>query len=224
MLTIILFSRGKILFDPNIIIIISIKRFKLMNICIYGSSSNHIDKAFLDESEALGIDIASKGHTLVYGAGGEGIMGAVARGAASCNGNIIGIVPEFLDFGGNLFTGCSKLIKTKDMHERKQLLEDKSDAFIILPGGVGTFDEFFETLTLKQLGQHNKAIVIYNINGYFDEIETTLEKAITQHFMTESCHEIYKFFDDRSELFKYLAHYHSQNINIHEMKYVDNHN
>ncbi len=194
-----------------------------MNICIYGSSSNHIDKVFLNESEALGADIAAKGHTLVYGAGGEGIMGAVARGAASRDGKIIGIVPEFLDLGGNLFEGCSELIKTKDMHERKQLLEDRSDAFIILPGGIGTYDEFFETLALKQLGQHNKAIVIYNINGYFDEIEASLEKAIKHHFMTESCHEIYKFFDDRSKLFDYLEHYHSQNINIHEMKFVDHH-
>lgn len=195
-----------------------------MNICIYGSSSDLIDKAFLDESEALGEDIALGGHTLIYGAGGEGVMGAAARGAAKHHGNIVGIVPSFLDLGGNLFDHCTELIKTNDMRERKQTLENRSDAFIIMPGGIGTFDEFFEILTLKQLGRHNKAIVVYNINGYYDEINLALEKAIAQNFMTESCHEIYRFFDDRRDMLSYIENYHAKAIEITKMKHVNAHN
>ena len=127
-----------------------------MNICVFGASSSTIDKTFIDRVEQLGRDIADRGHGLIYGAGASGLMGAVARGAYEKNGNIVGVVPDFFeeeDMGvdGRIFSKCTELIKTDSMRERKRIMEDRADAFIIVPGGIGTFEEFFEVFTLKQL-------------------------------------------------------------------------
>ena len=101
----------------------------------------------------------------MYGAGANGLMGAVARGVCEENGTIIGVTPSFFNVDGILFENVSELITTETMRERKQIMEDKADAFIVTPGGIGTLEEFFEILTLKQLGRHGKAIVIFNQNG-----------------------------------------------------------
>ena len=90
--------------------------------------------------------MADRGHNLVYGAGGQGLMGAVARGVHEKNGNIVGVVPSFFNVDGVLFGDCNELIFTETMRERKQIMEDRSDAFIMTPGGIGTFEEFFEIL------------------------------------------------------------------------------
>ena len=154
-----------------------------MNICLYGASSNAIAKSYINPTEELGAKIAERGHTLIYGGGAEGLMGAAARGAYSQGGKIIGIVPSFLNVDGILFDNCDEMIFTETMRERKQLLEEKSDAFIVTPGGVGTFDEFFEILTLKQLGRHSKPIAVFNINGYFDSLIEQLKNAVHKQFM-----------------------------------------
>ena len=191
-----------------------------MNICLYGSSSDSIDSIFLEESFKTGEELALRGHTLVYGAGGEGVMGAAARGAASKGGIIIGIVPAFLDLGSNLFPDCTELIKTEDMRSRKALLESRSDAFIVMPGGLGTFDEFFEIATLRQLGRHGKAIAVCNIDGYYDEFEAMFEKAIRRGFMSEKNHEVCRFFRDRDEMFGFLEFHGEKVLDIREMKII----
>ena len=109
-----------------------------MNICVYGASSNDIDRSYIEETEYLGREIAKRGHTLVYGAGANGLMGAVARGVYEENGTIIGVTPSFFNVDGILFENVSELITTKTMRERKQIMEDKADAFIVTPGGIGT--------------------------------------------------------------------------------------
>lgn len=115
-----------------------------MNVCVYGASSNDIDRSYIEETEYLGREIAKRGHTLVYGAGANGLMGAVARGVYEENGTIIGVTPSFFNVDGILFENVSELITTETMRERKQIMEDKADAFIITPGGIGTLEEFFE--------------------------------------------------------------------------------
>ncbi len=157
-----------------------------MNICIYGAASNNIDSTFIQSGEALGTALAQNGHSIVYGGGANGMMGAVARGVHSENGGIIGIAPSFFKVDGVLFPHCSEFIYTETMRQRKQLMEEKSDAFVVTPGGIGTFDEFFEIYSLRQLGRHNKKIIIYNINGYFNPMLEMIDKGIEQHFISPS--------------------------------------
>ena len=175
-----------------------------MNICLYGASSSAIAKAYVNPTEELGAKIAERGHTLIYGGGAAGLMGAAARGAYSRGGEIIGVVPSFLNVDGILFDNCTELIFTETMRERKALMEQKSDAFIMTPGGVGTFDEFFEILTLKKLGRHSKPIAIFNINGYFDSLIAQLENAVHKQFMNPEIFELFISTDRADRLLDYL--------------------
>lgn len=175
-----------------------------MNICLYGASSSAIAKAYVNPTEELGAKIAERGHTLIYGGGAAGLMGAAARGAYSRGGEIIGVVPSFLNVDGILFDNCTELIFTETMRERKALMEQKSDAFIMTPGGVGTFDEFFEILTLKQLGRHSKPIAIFNINGYFDSLIAQLENAVHKQFINPEIFELFISTDRADRLLDYL--------------------
>ena len=177
-----------------------------MNICLYGASSSAIAKSYINPTEELGAKIAERGHTLIYGGGAEGLMGAAARGAYSQGGKIIGIVPSFLNVDGILFDNCDEMIFTETMRERKQLMEEKSDAFIVTPGGVGTFDEFFEILTLKQLGRHSKPIAVFNINGYFDNLIEQLKNAVRKQFMNPESFELCFFTDNADKLINYLEY------------------
>ena len=177
-----------------------------MNICLYGASSNAIARSYINPTEELGAKIAERGHTLIYGGGAAGLMGAAARGAYSQGGKIIGIVPSFLNVDGILFDNCDEMIFTKTMRERKQLMEEKSDAFIVTPGGVGTFDEFFEILTLKQLGRHSKPIAVFNINGYFDSLVEQLKNAVHKQFMNPESFELFMFTDSANKLINYIEY------------------
>lgn len=154
-----------------------------MNVCLYGASSPEIAQVYIDAAEALGERLAQAGHTMVYGAGGAGVMGAAARGAKRGGGRVIGVVPRFLQVDGILFDGCDETVYTENMRERKQIMEERSDAFIVAPGGIGTYEEFFEIYTLKQLGRHAKPIVLFNTAGYYDGVLSTLRHTVEQHFM-----------------------------------------
>lgn len=162
-----------------------------MKICIYGASSNSIGKCFFDDAEKLGVIIGSNAHTLIFGGGNGGLMGACAKGAHSVGGEIIGIAPRFFDEPGVLYENCSEFIYTDTMRERKHLMEDMADAFVILPGGIGTYEEFFETLTLKQLGKHTKPMVMLNTDGYYDAMYSLLQNTVDNGFMSKSCMDIF---------------------------------
>lgn len=177
-----------------------------MNICLYGASSNTIAKSYINPTEELGAKIAERGHTLIYGGGGAGLMGAAARGVYSRGGRIIGVVPSFLNVDGILFDNCNEMIFTETMRERKQLMEEKSDAFVMVPGGLGTFDEFFEILTLKQLGRHSKPVAVFNINGYFDSLIEQLKNAVHKQFMNPESFELCFFTDSGDKLLNYLEY------------------
>ena len=160
-----------------------------MNICVFGSSSEQIDKIYLESAEHLGKKIAEKGYNLVFGAGKYGVMGASARGAYS------------------VFDKCSELIVTDTMRERKGIMEDKADAFVICAGGMGTFEEFFEVLTLKQLNRHTKPIIIYNVKGYYNSMLAMLDNAVSEKFMTNACNRLYTIADTEEEVFNQLENY-----------------
>ncbi len=198
-----------------------------MNICVFGASSSIIDKSYIRQTEKLGREIAKRSHTLVYGAGASGLMGAAARGAKENGGYIVGVVPNFFkdeDMGadGRIFKDCDEIITTDSMRERKRIMEDRGDAFVILPGGIGTFEEFFEVLTLKQLERHNKAIAILNIDGYYEDMLKMLEKAIEKNFFREACKLLYKVFDDYGEMLDYIENYKAPRINVFNMKNIEN--
>lgn len=178
-----------------------------MNICVFGASSDIIDKEYLDTAEHLGKTLAQKGHGVVFGAGKYGVMGATARGVASENGNLIGVSPRFFIEDDVLYENCTELIYTETMRERKSIMEDRSDAFIICAGGMGTFEEFFEVLTLKQLRRHSKPIIIYNVKGYYNSMLAMLDNAVEENFMTDDCNRLYTVADTEEEIFEQLEGY-----------------
>jgi len=191
-----------------------------MKICVYGAASSEIDRSFIEAGEELGRKMAERGHGLVFGGGRNGMMGASARGVAEKGGEIIGISPSFFEENNAeiSFQYCTEFIHTETMRERKKLLDKRSDAFIISPGGIGTFDEFFEILTLKQLGRHNKAIVIFNINGYFDSMLDMMQVSVDKKFITNDCRELYKVTTTIEETLDYIENYDPKDIDLSKVK------
>ncbi len=190
-----------------------------MNICVYGASSDAIDSAYIEAGEVLGEMLAKHGHTLVFGGGSAGLMGAVARGVSGCGGRIIGIAPSFFNVDGVLFEKCTEFIFTETMRERKQLLEDMSDAFIMSPGGIGTYEEFFEVLTLKQLGRHNKPIAVLSTNGYYDALNKLLRDTADAGFMREESLKLYEVSENVGEVLEYIEKYVPKDFDVNDMKH-----
>ena len=151
-------------------------------ICVFGASSSNIDGEYFKAARRVGELIAERGFGMVFGAGDRGLMGAAARGFHSMNGRIIGVIPKKLNVPGVYFEHCTERIETATMHERKALMEQLSDSFVALSGGFGTLEELMEVITLKQLGYHNKPIVIVNINGYYDSLLAQFDRCVTEGF------------------------------------------
>lgn len=177
-----------------------------MRICVYGAASPTIDENYKEITFNLGKLMVKRGHSLVFGGGGNGLMGAVAQGVKSENGHIIGVIPKFFDNENieAICNFCDQLIEPDTMRERKQIMEDTADAFIVVPGGIGTYEEFFEILTLKQLCRHTKPIAVYNINGYYDSLFTVMNEAISKNFIKKNCLDLFKLTDNVDELFDYI--------------------
>ena len=150
-----------------------------MRICVYGAASPSIDAEYIAKVEELGKIMAKRGHSLVFGGGKNGLMGAVARGVHDNGGEILGVIPTFFieQSAEVLYEHCDKVVETETMRERKQIMEDNADAFIVVPGGIGTYEEFFEILTSKQLCRHNKPIAIYNVLGFYENTFTESTEA-----------------------------------------------
>lgn len=178
-----------------------------MVICLYGASSQNIHPDYLAGVEAFGRAMGCRGHALLFGGGDKGLMGAAARGVKGANGRVIGVAPRFFDVDGVLYPQCDEFFYTDTMRERKQILEDKADAFVAVPGGIGTFDELFEILTLKQLGRHGKPIALLNLRDYYDPLLALLDKAIEEGFMKEECRSLWAAFDNGEALLDYLERY-----------------
>lgn len=191
-----------------------------MKICIFGAASKTIDEKYIAPVEILGEELAKRGHSLVFGAGCTGEMGAAARGFKKGGSTIHGVVPEF--FKGELSSfvnwECDELTITDTMRERKSIMEDLADAFVITPGGAGTFEELFEVFTLKQLGQHAKPIVIFNIDGYYDKLNDLLEYAIDTEFIKAACRELYVVSDDINEVISYIENDDRDAVNLGNLK------
>lgn len=174
-----------------------------MNICLYGSGSRKTDKIYTNEAYKLGAKIANENHTLVFGGGDTGMMGACAAGVHDNNGKSIGIAPEWIGNFEPLCKDCSEFIYVESMDERKQKFLENSDAFIISPGGIGTLDEFFEIITLRKLKQHDKEIIVFNINHFYDTMLKMIEEMGEKGFLYKQ-EELFKVSDTIEGIFNYL--------------------
>ncbi len=155
-----------------------------ITVCMYGAASDNIDDLYIRQVYGLGRGIALRGWKLIYGGGASGLMGAVARGVKDGGGFVIGVVPTWMDQREPIFASDT-VIKTDNMADRKKIMEDNADAFIICPGGIGTFDEFFQTLTLKDLNRHRKPIILYNIDDYYTELVDFINNCTTKGFIRD---------------------------------------
>jgi uncharacterized protein (TIGR00730 family) len=164
-------------------------------VCVFCGSSFGTNPVYREAARAIGSGIAKMGYSLVFGGGGLGLMGEVARAALDGGSDIQGIMPGFLQALEPEVSPQEKLIVTPHLQERKTLMLQMSDAFLVLPGGLGTFDEFFEVAVEAQLGVHAKPIIVVNVNGYFDALDTMLHKTIEAGFAKKTVLKLYYLAD-----------------------------
>ena len=169
-------------------------------ICVFCASSNAVASRYFDVATQVGNLLAENGFNLVYGGGKVGLMGAVAMAVHQKGGKVLGIIPECLMAREVAYTQADELIVTDDMFQRKQLMIDKSKAFVVLPGGFGTLDEVMEVITLKQLGTHQKPIEFLNTDGFFDDLLTYFEKLKEAHCVPDNYPSYYRIHDEPESL------------------------
>lgn len=155
------------------------------SLCVYCGSRPGADSCFTETARQVGHWIGSHGGQLVYGGGCSGLMGTVAQAAQEAGGRVIGVIPKALVEKEWANHACDELHVVDTMHERKRLMAEHADAFLALPGGIGTFEEFFEVWTWRQLGYHDKPVGLLNQNGYYDSMQTFLQQAVQQGFMND---------------------------------------
>jgi uncharacterized protein (TIGR00730 family) len=153
------------------------------SLCVYCGSKPGDEPAFSESAVQVGQWIAQHGGQLVYGGGRNGLMGVVADATLAAGGRVVGVIPRALVEKEWAHNGCTELHVVENMHERKSMMAERADAFLALPGGIGTFEEFFEVWTWRQLGYHNKPIGLLNLNGYYDPLLTFLNSVVKQRFM-----------------------------------------
>jgi uncharacterized protein (TIGR00730 family) len=155
------------------------------NVCVFCGSGSGKSPVFAESARRFGQDLAESGVGLVYGGGGLGLMGEVARAVLKHKGHVTGIIPSFLSEKEQMLRDVQELIVTEDMHQRKRLMFERSDAFVALPGGIGTLEELVEQLTWSQLGRHTKPIILANVAGFWDPLCALLDHMRAQAFIRE---------------------------------------
>ncbi len=178
-----------------------------MKICVYCSSSDAVPEKYLVAAEETGRILASRGHSLIYGGASVGSMGAVARGTKDNSGEVTGVIPEKLHIHGLSFSSLDKEIITPTMRERKMIMEEAADAFLALPGGIGTLEEIFEVMVLKQLGYHNRPVVFTDIDGFYTPLFGFLESLYREHFMKEHTRGQYYLAESPLKAIEYIENY-----------------
>jgi hypothetical protein len=176
----------------------------MKSITVYCSSSRHVPRVYFDAAADLGTRIAREGWTLVYGGNDCGCMGALANGARAAGGKVVGITPKLLVDQGIGDHRCDELVVTAEMRQRKALLEERGDAFIALPGGLGTLEEVFEILVGRALGFHAKPIVLLNLNHFYDPLLAMLDHTIEQHFAKPAIRQLFHVAFEVEEAIAYL--------------------
>ena len=189
-----------------------------MNICIYGAASKVIDHKYIKITEELGEKLAMRGHGLIFGGGANGLMGAAARGFTRGGADrIVCIAPGFFNVDGVLYDKCTEYLHPETMRERKKLLEEYSDVFVITPGGIGTLDEFFEIITLRSLGRHTKPVVIFNAHHFYDSLMNMLKEYERLGFM-KNPEELFYMTDSIPELIEYIENTTGEKLDVTNFK------
>lgn len=163
---------------------------KLHKICVFCGSSDGNDVIITEAAVTLGAFFAENNITLVYGAAKIGVMGVIAKEVLTNKGKVIGIIPQFLKKKEVVHLGLTELHTTQNMHDRKLMMQEMSDGFIILPGGFGTLEELFEVITWQQLGLHTKPIGLLNVNGFYDDMIAMLETMVKKGFLSMEYYEL----------------------------------
>jgi hypothetical protein len=183
----------------------SVKIAPIQRVCVYCGSSDGARSEYILQAQAVGRAIAARGWGLVYGGGGIGLMGACAATAFENGAEVIGVIPRALASKERLNENVTDLRVVRTMHERKALMVELADAFIALPGGFGTFDELFETLTWAQLGIHQKPIGVLNTSGYFAPFGALVERAIVEGFVRPHYRQLLVMEDNLERLLEQLV-------------------
>lgn len=163
-----------------------------MKICVFCSANEQIDADFFSMAEELGRWAASSGHSIVFGGHDAGLMHSVSKACHEGGGNVVGVVPRIIERMGKLSPYLDVHIPTEDLTDRKQLMEVQSDAFIVLPGGIGTLDELFTVVAAATLGYHDKPVVLYNMKGFWDSLIALLDDLESRGMMRRPWHTYIK--------------------------------
>ena len=172
----------------------------IRNICVYCGSGSGTDPAFAEAARTFGRTLAENDIGLVFGGGSRGLMGEVASASLAHGGHVTGIIPKFLVDVEQALEGVDELLVTKSMHERKLHMFDRSDAFVALPGGIGTLEEFVEQMTWNQIGQHDKPLVLANVQGYWDPFIELLDHMLRHAFIRPGLDVRYHVVDDVTDI------------------------
>ncbi|MCP4167903.1 MAG: TIGR00730 family Rossman fold protein [Chloroflexi bacterium] len=172
----------------------------MKRICVFCGSTPGVNDAYVQGALVMGNLLASAGIDLVYGGGRLGVMGAIADAVLAARGTVIGVIPESMNVPRVVHEEVTETIVVGDMHVRKAKMSELSDAFIALPGGMGTFEELFETLTWSQLGYQPKPIGVLNIEGYYDPLVTLIEHGIEQGFIKPQHRQVFAVDDEPAGL------------------------
>ena len=155
------------------------------SLCVYCGSRTGATKDFAEAAAAVGTWIGAQGGQLVYGGGNNGLMGVMANAALAAGGRVVGVIPHVLVEKEWAKLDCTELHVVDNMHERKRMMAERADAFLALPGGIGTFEEFFEVWTWRQLGYHDKPVGLLNLGGYYDALLAFLRSSVNHGFMSD---------------------------------------
>jgi uncharacterized protein (TIGR00730 family) len=167
-----------------------------MNICVYCSSSNNLTANYYAAARELGIAMAQHRWPLIYGGGSVGLMGEIARAVHEYHGYVVGVIPQALLDREVGYHASDELIVTETMRQRKQTMDDRADAFVTLPGGFGTLEELLEIITHRQLGYHDKPIIIVNLNNFYDPLLQQFEEIFAQQFTDQRHRRLYQVVED----------------------------
>jgi uncharacterized protein (TIGR00730 family) len=174
-------------------------------VCVFCGASSGNSSKYVDRAAQLGTALAGAGLGLVFGAGGVGIMGAVSNAVLDAGGEAIGVIPQALMDREHGRRDLTELRVVSTMHERKALMHDLSSAFVVLPGGLGTMEEFFEVLTWAQLGFHNKPIIVLDVDGYYQPLVELLDHALASGFMTAADRDLVAVVDSADQVVRLLS-------------------
>ncbi|MEO1023436.1 MAG: TIGR00730 family Rossman fold protein [Bacteroidota bacterium] len=180
-----------------------------LSVCVYCGSRTPESSALKNIAVTLGERLVSQHWKLVYGGGKVGMMGIIADTVLEHNGEVIGVIPTSLMKAEVAHTGIQQLIETPNMHSRKAKMEALSDAFVVLPGGFGTLDEFFEILTWRQLGFHNKPIFLVNMDGYFDGLLQFCASAFDHNFLRPESLELFETVENADQIIERIREYYA---------------